>query len=451
MKTQSSIDPLRYPTLTKHGQGILRFMREHPAAPIYRNKSGNRLTAAEVTELQLFEKKNVNAVIDCLHDKKPAWLDDFLAHVFKQVPYYRDLGRSSGIRFEDLQTVSRADFAADITRFVPDSVDLERLIQFSTTGTTGHPLRVPSHPVVAGRYLTFHKRALKRFGIELQYGRGQVGVVLVGYQRRCFTYVSVTPTMNESGLAKINLHPDDWRDPADRACYLDALAPEIITGDPLSLTELARLPLKIRPRALLSVSMALSEGLRHMLEKRFECPVLDIYSLNEVGPVAVFDPKLQGHVLLQPQLYVEILDSQGKPVQSGERGEITVTGGFNFCLPLIRYRTGDYASLSTRSGEAVLISLAGRPPVRFRIQTGEWINNIEITHALKSLPLAQYGFHQRADGNCVLRLNATSMHLASSAREALIPLFGSEGISLELLTAQDKIIQYSSDLKQPSV
>ncbi|MBX7228002.1 MAG: AMP-binding protein [Burkholderiaceae bacterium] len=451
MKVQSSVDPLRYPTLTEHGQRILRFMREHPAAPIYRNKSGNRLMAAEVTELQLFEKKNINAAINCFPDKKPSWLDNFLAHVFTQVPYYRGLGRSSSLRFEDLPTVSRADFASDITRFVPDSVTLDRLIQFSTTGTTGHPLRVPSHPVVAGRYLTFHKRALKRFGIELQYGRGQVGVVLVGYQRRCFTYVSVTPTMDESGLAKINLHPDDWRDPADRVCYLEALAPEIITGDPLSLTELARLSLKTRPRALLSVSMALSEGLRQMLEKRFECPVLDIYSLNEVGPVAVLDPKLQGHVLLQPQLYVEILDPQGKPLQSGERGEITVTGGFNFCLPLLRYRTGDYASLSTDGEEPILIGLAGRPPVRFRTKTGEWINNIEITHALKLLPLAQYGFHQLADGSCVLRLHAMSMHLASCARQALIPLFGNDAISLELLIAQDKIIQYSSDLEQASV
>ena len=132
-------------------------------------------------------------------------------------------------------------------------------------------------------------------------------------------------------------------------------------------------------------------------------------------------------------------------------GEITVTGGFNFCLPLLRYRTGDYASLSTDGEEPILIGLAGRPPVRFRTKTGEWINNIEITHALKLLPLAQYGFHQLADGSCVLRLHAMSMHLASCARQALIPLFGNDAISLELLIAQDKIIQYSSDLEQASV
>lgn len=44
--------------------------------------------------------------------------------------------------------------------------------------------------------------------------------------------------MDEAGLAKINLHPDDWRDPDDRARYLDALAPEIVAGDPISFAAL---------------------------------------------------------------------------------------------------------------------------------------------------------------------------------------------------------------------
>src|SRR5262249_10014589 len=151
---------------------------------------------------------------------------------------------------------------------------------------------------------------------------------------------SVTPQMDESGFAKINLQPDDWRDPDDRARYLDALAPEVYTGDPISFAELLNVPITTKPRALVSVSMMLSPGLRRRLEERFDCPVLDVYSLNEAGPVAVFDPAVAGHVLLQPMLYIEILDGAGHPVNAG-RGEITLTGGFNFCLPLLRYRTGD--------------------------------------------------------------------------------------------------------------
>ena len=58
--------------------------------------------------------------------------------------------------------------------------------------------------------------------------------------------------------------------------------------------------------------MTLLPGLREKLSAAFACPVLDLYSLNEAGPVAVFDPALDGHVLLQPRLYVEILDPAGR-------------------------------------------------------------------------------------------------------------------------------------------
>jgi hypothetical protein len=50
------------------------------------------------------------------------------------------------------------------------------------------------------------------------------------------------------------------------------------TGDPISFAELARLPLHTRSRA---------------------------------GPMAVADERADGHVLLQPELYVEILDRHG--------------------------------------------------------------------------------------------------------------------------------------------
>jgi len=72
----------------------------------------------------------------------------------------------------------------------------------------------------------------------------------------------------------------------------------------------------------------------------------------------------------------------------GREGEIIVTDGFNFCLLLLRYRTGDRGRLATVGGERLISDLQGRAPVRFRDATGEWRNNIEVSHALKHLPLA---------------------------------------------------------------
>lgn len=427
------LDAERFPTLTAHGRRMLDFMRGHPHAPIYRNRSGNRLLAPEVQAQRAYEAQVAATPVGWEPGTVPDWVMPFVAETFATVPHYRALG-SPPRRFSDIAPVSRADFAADVAQFVPDHVPLDRMMHFRTTGTTGHPLLIPSHPVVAARYAAFHKRALGRVGIVPAYGRGQVGVVLLGCQRRCFTYVSVSPAMDESGLAKINLHPDDWRDPDDRARYLDALAPEIVAGDPISFAEYLTLPLTTRPRALISVSMLLLPGLRARLEERFGCPVLDIYSLNEVGPVGVFDPALGGHVLLQPRLYVEILAT----------GEIAVTGGFNFCLPLLRYRTGDFGALVHGPDGPMLTGLSGRRPVRYRAR-GAWINNIDVTHALLAFPLPHFNVHQRSDGGVALRLAPGGMPWADDARAALARLFGAPVI-VEVLDADGKTLQYTSDL-----
>jgi phenylacetate-CoA ligase len=348
-----------------------------------------------------------------------------------------------------LPTISRADLSRDIAQFVPDSTPIDRLINFRTSATTGHPLLLASHPVVAANYLAFHKRALRRFSIELSHGRGQVGVVLVGFQRKCFTYVSVTPTMDESGLAKINLHPDDWRDPDDRAKYLDALAAEIYTGDPIAFAELAKLPLQTKPRALLSTSMTLLPAMRERLEARFGCPVLDLYSLNEAGPIAVAESTAGGHVLLQHRLYIEILDTDARPLPHGERGEVTLTGGFNFCLPLLRYRTGDFAALRFDGTEVVLVGLEGRPPVRLRTMRGEWLNNIEVTHTLQRFALPQFTLHQDSDGALLLRV-AGAGHTAPQIQSALLDLFGpGQRLTVEEAGSFDgKVVQYTSDLPE---
>lgn len=442
-------DEQRYPTLSAKGRQMLQRLREHPHAPLYRNQSGNRLMPDEVLKVRAFEDEVQAACIDWTQDRPPAWLAEFAAQTFSTVPHYRGLG-SAPASFDDIPPVSRADLSADIAAFVADSAPLDRMINFRTSGTSGHPLLLASHPVVAASYLAFHKRALRRFGITLLAGSGEVGVVLLGMQRKCFTYVSVTPTMNEAGLAKINLHLDDWRDPADRALYLDDLRPEVLAGDPISFTELLTLGMQWKPRALLCTSMALLPGLRARLEQTFECPVLDLYSMNEAGPIAVFDPDVGGHVLLQNRMFVEVLDENDLRVPEGQRGEVTLTGGFNFCLPLLRYRTGDFASLDFSGPEPVLRGFSGRPPVRYRSADGSWLNNIEITHAFRDLALPQWSLHQAADGAMTL-LHAGPPSAEDDIRKILQRLFGDMPLRIGALPADgDKFVQYTSDLADPA-
>src|SRR3954471_22773967 len=125
-------DHERYPTLTDHGRKMLEFLREHPHAPLYRNQSGNRLTAPEIEAHRAFESEVLGAQIGWSSLALPSWLDSFIEHCFSTVPFYRAYG-SRPASFHELPTISRAELSHDIAQFVPDGVPTERLINFRTS------------------------------------------------------------------------------------------------------------------------------------------------------------------------------------------------------------------------------------------------------------------------------------------------------------------------------
>src|SRR5882724_6455092 len=95
MSGDTITDQERYPTLTDHGRKMLEFLREHPHAPIYRNLSGNRLTADEIQSQRGFEAEVLSAKVGWSAQALPAWLDSFLEHCFSAVPFYRRYGARS--------------------------------------------------------------------------------------------------------------------------------------------------------------------------------------------------------------------------------------------------------------------------------------------------------------------------------------------------------------------
>ncbi len=438
----------RFPLLTAAGQARLRRLQEHPHAPRYNHQGVDRLSAAGLARVAAFEAALTAEPRGWRHGEAPAWLADFAAVCFREVPAYRAYGPQPS-SFFDIPTCERADLSRAPWEFVPDSLALEGLTVFQTSGATGHPLDIITHPEVLAHYLPLLRAALARHGVTLDDAQDgdadYVALAVVSDQATTYTYAAVSAYLNQAGLVKLNLRAADWRDPADRARFLDDCRPAVITGDPVSLAALAELPLTHRPRALASTSMALLPGLRQKLVARFGCPVVDIYSLNESGPVAAQGPDGAGWQVLSHRLYVEILDANGAPCPPGMRGEVVVSGGFNPFLPLLRYRTGDHAWLDlSQPRQAVLRDLEGRSPVIFRAVDGRAINNIDITAALKPLALAQFALHQAAEG--ALRLRVRGGYDAAAVRAALAGVFGA-GLALTIapLAADDKVRQYSAE------
>ncbi len=432
----------RHPLLTADGRALLQALREHRRAPRFNALCGDRLDRSGLAEVAAFDRFVQDQPPRWRAGELPSWLAGWLARMLPRVPAWRDL--STGVALQQLPSFDRADLARDITRHVPVDLPLERLVVHQTFGSSGHRLTLPWTPEACAMYLPLLRRALALVDVSLPALPGRVGVLLACWQRQTVVVASVASYLGEAGFLKLNLHPDGWRDSSDRIEYLRWANPYLITGDPLSLHELLQLAPPIRPAALLSSSMMLSPALAEALRAQFGCPVIDLYACNETGPIAARDACAGGPwTLLQPQLYVEVLGSDDRPLAPGESGELTLTGGFDPYLPLLRYRTGDQGQLLWRGDTPMLQALEGRAPVLFEDADGHLVNNIDVSIALKPLPLRRFSLRQAADRS--LRLGLDQPELAEAASRLLQAVFGPLPLSIHRLTGDDKVMQYARE------
>lgn len=439
----------RFPLLDERGRAMLRRLRQHPHAPRYNHPSGERLTAEGLARVRDYAAKVRGGAASWRPGEVPPWVRELMAFCRREVPFHR--GRSDwSDEFLALPPTTREDLKRQPWALVPDSEDLADLVVYTTSGTTGSRLSLPARPEVAARYLPLMEVALAAHGVMLA-GGDRVAIVQVCAQRRTISQATVISYLDFAGYAKVNLHPDDWRRPDDPVRFLDDLDPQVYTGDPFAFAALMAQPLRTRPRALVSSATALLPGLKRRLVEHFGCPVVDVYSLNEAGPVAYSHGV--AHVVLPPDLYVEVLDEAGRPCEPGVRGEIVLTGGINPLLPLLRYRTGDIAALDVSGPRPMLVGLQGRAPVAFRAADGRPVNGIDVTGALADLPLPFFALHEFADGSLRFRMRADA-GAVEAARRALEGLFG-RGVRLAVEEVPEseawagKVIQYTSDLPPP--
>lgn len=440
----------RFPLLTPASERRLHSMWEHPHAPRFNHRCGDRLTAEGLMRVQAFENEYRQREPQFWREiETPPWAIEYARHALAMTPFYRQRGGNAD-NFLGIPPCGRGDLARAPWSFVPDDAPLDNLIVYDTSGTTGHPIFVPTHPVASSMYLPLLRGLLARHGVALE-GGDRVSIVLVCAQNLTYTFASVSAYLDGAGYIKLNLSPHAWRNPDDPVRYLNDCAPEIYTGDPLSFLELAKLPLAHHPKALVSTSMALLPGLRAELSRRFECPVIDIYSMTECRLIAASTPATSepaGLELAAHDLFVEILDAEGNRLPAGQRGEMTLTGGRNPLLSLVRYRTGDYASLDFSGPRPVLVGLEGRPPTRFLAPDGTIINNIDVSLALRELPLAQFRLQQSRDGLLILSCRDVEYHRDALARQ-LAQLFGEDAaLEFEELDpdTDGKLIQYTSEI-----
>lgn len=116
-------------------------------------------------------------------------------------------------------------------------------------------------------------------------------------------------------------------------------------------------------REVRTVSEALPDGLRALCRDTLGVPLVDMYSAQEVGYLALQCPTGAHYHVQSESVVVEILRDDGSPCAPGETGRVIVTDLHNFATPLIRYELGDYAEVGTCTcgrGLPVLTRIVGR-------------------------------------------------------------------------------------------
>ena len=82
---------------------------------------------------------------------------------------------------------------------------------------------------------------------------------------------------------------------------------------------------------------------RGIVREAWGVEIVDSYSSEELGYIALQCPECEHYHVQSENLIVEVLDEAGNPCLPGGVGQVVVSTLHNFAMPLIRYASGDFA------------------------------------------------------------------------------------------------------------
>lgn len=204
------------------------------------------------------------------------------------------------------------------------------------------------------------------------------------------------------------------------------------------------LPLK----GILCSSESLFEGQREFIEKTFGCKVFCHYGHTEKCVLA-YECPVSGKYHVFPQYgFTEIIGKDGKHVSKGEIGEIVATGFNNRAMPLIRYKTQDYAQFggygcSCGRSYMVLDKIEGRKQDYIVTIDGSLISLGSVVggiHEHEWVGIKKVQFEQSKEGTLVARVVKPIGARASFVGETVVTLLKkrlSDGFNIKVEFVDD--------------
>lgn len=149
----------------------------------------------------------------------------------------------------------------------------------------------------------------------------------------------------------------------------------------------------------------LEPHVRAAVREAFGVGVVDMYSSQEVGYIALQCPDHEHYHAQSENVLLEVIDDGGQPCQAGQIGRIVLTALHNFATPILRYQIGDYAEVGEPCpcgrGLQTLKRIVGRQRNMLVLPNGElrW-PSIEVDNAVEGLealpPIRQFQVIQRS-------------------------------------------------------
>lgn len=289
-----------------------------------------------------------------------AKLQRLIQHAAIHVPYYREQFRKLGLEPEDIQNaddlkqlpiLDKTTLRERHAEFVAATINPRLLSPGWTTGSTGTPinaLRTPQSIAIESAAIWRQRRWA---GVSHNDRKAAVWGTI-------WDNVIMPASLNTGPYWRYNwaekqlllsyYHMSDDTLPQ----YFDKLAefrPSFIEGFPSTMVTLARFLRRhnrfFPVKAIFTSSEPLYTTHRAEIEERFQTKVYDHYGQAERVAAAFECPQHNGlHV--DPDYGILEVIQDNRDVAPGETGEIIGTGLNNLAMPLIRYKTGDLATLA---------------------------------------------------------------------------------------------------------
>ncbi|MBA3696666.1 MAG: phenylacetate--CoA ligase family protein [Methylotenera sp.] len=346
-----------WPTIASHNDAILLGLQ-------YQLEQSQWLTPEQIQQSQLKQARQL------------------LTHALTTVPYYKDsLSLLSIDSIPDLDWTAwqripilvRKDVQENSQNLISKTIPQDHLPVGAglTSGSTGRPISLLRTRVTSQMWDAFTLRSHLWYGRDLskkraaiRYFEGDIAAAPLGAMQQGWG-TAADMFLPHGTVIALNVSTPI----VEQAKWLLKENPEYLISYPSNLAALAEFCSKEQIqfsnlKEIATMGELLSIEQRNACREAFGLEIIDTYSAEEVGYIAMQCPSSQHYHVQSENVLLEVVDEAGKPCKTGEVGRVVLTTLHNFAKPLIRYAIGDYAEVGAPCqcgrGLTVLKKVVGR-------------------------------------------------------------------------------------------